>query len=211
MRLTSILMLSLFAVLTLAACTDSSDLMAKWQSTESSAGPKHDITKEDIFSLQGIKGDQVTVFDVGLGDNKERAIAKLGEPDNVVEFPEIDTYNFEYNKRLGMNGTGLVVQISGDKVSKITVKQPFNKYLHGSTVIDNEVSDVYFRLLGLPDSQEDHPSRLRIFRYEDEGFEVFIRRRSMNGFSIVSPRPISSPKRQLSPEELAALNGNIEG
>lgn len=184
--LMSILVLSLFA-----SCDQS-----MLRSTAQPDQPKYDITETDIFAIPDIHGEQVTVFGIGLGDSKERVLVRLGDPDSVMEFPDIDTVNFEYAARLNMTNPGLLIQLRNGTVAKMTVKQPFNQYLHGKTIIEHTKEDIYFKLLGVPDSQEDH-ALLRIFYYEDEGFEVFVKKGLMNGFSITASHPVKSPKRKL--------------
>ena len=119
-----------------------------------------------------------------------------------MEFPDIEAVNFEYAKRLNMTAPGLVIQLRGNQVYKITMKRPFNQYLHGKTVIDHTKDEVYFNLLGVPDSQEE-VHLFRVFYYEDEGFEAILRKGELNGLSLVTPRPITSPKTKIDPAIVA--------
>lgn len=199
-----------FAFLLIVAACDSQDLMAKFRGVERDrAVPRTEITAVDIFAIDSIRGDQVEVFGVGIGDSKERVLARLGEPDRIMEFPDIAAVNFEYSKKLNMTNPGLVVQIRNGTVHKITFKQPFNRYLHGDTVIAHTKDEVYFHILGVPDSQEEI-HLFRVFYYEDEGFEAIIRKGLLNGFSLVAPHPVQNPKRKVDPALLALAQADTE-
>lgn len=193
----------LFVSMLLIGC-DSQDIKSSLAEPKPAVPDRYELTATDIFSIPGIHGDQVEVFGVGLGDSQERVLAKLGAPDTRMEFPDIETENFEYAGKLNLTNPGLLLQLKNGVVIRITVKQPFNLYLKGKTIIEHSKYDIYFDLLGIPDSQEDD-ELLRIFSYEDEGFQIFVKKGIMNGFSMIQPQPVKSPKRKLSPEELAAL------
>ncbi|MBI1969176.1 hypothetical protein HYS48_00650 [Candidatus Woesearchaeota archaeon] len=151
---------------------------------------KYELTEVDVFSEdKEFKGTQVTVLGVGLGDSSALVEQRLGKPDTMYEFQGTTLFNYEYSKALGLNGTGLTLQVRDGVVNKITVKKPFNKYLKGKTFINHVKEDIYFDLLGVPDRQKVIPF-FRIFCYDERGIEVYLET-DVNGYGFTYPNQLS--------------------
>ncbi len=168
-------------------------LFAKTMAPDSSAAPALsepqrdllEITAYDIFPLGNRTGEDISVFGVVLGDTKAQVIDKIGLPDLETTYPQ--STNWEYREGLLLDRVGLLIHFDNDVVMRITIKDPFNKYLHGETVIDHNKADI-FRLFGKPDESK-LLSFFTQYSYYGKGFEVFQSRKRMNGFSLIPVQP----------------------
>lgn len=154
------------------------------------SAPPYELTKVDVFAAENLHGDQVTVFDVGLGAEAPEVLEKIGPPDRISSFDDDKIINYEYSERLGLEGTGLMLRFVNGKVDKILIKKPFNKYLHGETIIDHEKEDIYFRMLGKPEKQKVVPF-FRVFCYTERGMEVTLET-DVNGYAFTYPGAVLS-------------------
>ncbi len=148
---------------------------------------KYEITKVDLFSEKDWRGTDVAVFGVVLGDSKEAVIEKLGLPDKEISYLGGNATNLEYSKQLTIAQTGLLIHLDNNKVTRMTFKKPFNRFLVGETQITNQTKQWFFNHLG-------KPSRLKLltfftqYEYHEKGLEVFLDGKELNGFSIVYPK-----------------------
>jgi len=140
-----------------------------------------EITEVDIFPLDGKTGEDISVLGVKLGDTKEDVKEKIGLPDLEVTYP-IST-NWEYRESLTLDSIGLLIHFEYGEVTRITIKTPFNKFLHGETVINYDKYDIY-RMFGKPDEMR-LLSFFTQYTYYTKGFEVFQSRKIVNGFSLI--------------------------
>ena len=152
-----------------------------------------EVTTTDIFSPEyrdSIDSRYLSVMGVALGDTQEDIISKLGSPDHSTT-PAPNTLNMEYGEKLGMDETGLIIQLINNQARKITVKQPFNIHLVGTTKIEHTKDEIYFTL-GKPDEiyiVPESPGSSKAFRllqYQMKGIEVLIDRNEETGFSITN-------------------------
>ncbi len=177
--------LSLLLVLTLFLFSGCLKLDYSPPQTTSSA--KYELTKTDLFAEKDWKGTDVSVFDVRLGDSMEEVIDTLGAPDLQTTFG--NTTNFEYSKSLAMPKVGLLFHFSKNKLTRITMKEPFNRFLGNSTRIGTLVKEDIYRLFGAP-SKLQLMSYLTTYTYEERGIEMFMDGKKLNGFSFVLPEAI---------------------
>lgn len=144
-----------------------------------------EITEVDIFPLNGKTSEDISVLGIKIGDTKKGVEEKIGLPDLQVTYPT--TTNWEYREALTLDSVGLLIHFEYDEVTRITIKVPFNKFLHGETIINHNKYDIY-RMFGKPDEL-----RLLSFftqhTYYTKGFEVFQSRKIMNGFSLIPVQP----------------------
>ena len=148
---------------------------------------KYEISKVDVFSEKNWKGTDVAVLGVVLGDSKEAVIEKLGLPDKEIQYLGGNATNLEYSKQLTIAQVGLLIHLDNNKVTRITFKKPFNRFLVGDTQITNQTKQWLFNHFG-------KPSRMKLltfftqYEYHERGLEVFLDGKEMNGFSIVYPK-----------------------
>ena len=148
---------------------------------------KYEISKVDVFSEKNWKGTDVAVLGVVLGDSKEAVIEKLGLPDKEIQYLGGNATNLEYSKQLTIAQVGLLIHLDNNKVTRMTFKKPFNRFLVGDTQITNQTKQWLFNQFG-------KPSRLKLltfftqYEYHERGLEVFLDGQEMNGFSIVYPK-----------------------
>lgn len=104
-----------------------------------------EVTETDIFSIQELDGKNVSVKGVMVGMTKDKAIEALGFPDK--EYIIVDNArNLEFGTSLGLTEPGIIVQVIGDIITKITLKPAFNEYLHGDTKISRTKQDILLSL-----------------------------------------------------------------
>lgn len=153
-----------------------------------SSPARYELTKTDLFAQTDWTGTDVAVFGVQLGDTMEEAIEKLGAPDLRTEFAS--TTNFEYGKGLAMPKIGLLFHFSGNKLTRITIKEPFNRFLGEKTKIGTVQKDDIYTLFGAP-SKIQLMSFFTTYTYGDRNLEVFMDAKKLNGFSFVLPEAVT--------------------
>mgnify|MGYP001589092655 CR=1 FL=1 len=155
-----------------------------------------EITETDVFSLPDYHSLEITVNGVKLGDSEQQVLTKLGQPDNTNTYNDAEgkIVNFEYKKAIETEKIGLVIHTVNDRVQRITIKQPFNKYLKGKTrIVPEYEKEDLFELLGTPTSKEIMKP-FTVYRFEDKGIEVFYNEKGWNGFALVVPKEVDLSK-----------------
>jgi len=151
-----------------------------------SDGRYHELTEEDPLAIPHVLGTDISVHGVHLGSSMADAIERLGKPDAQTS-PAPDTFNFEYNKALNTSKTALLVHFDKDIATRITVKRPFNPFLHGETVINHTKEDLY-RLFSKPDKIQ-LLSTVTVYSYYDQGIDAIMDGPHLNGWSFTYPQP----------------------
>ena len=159
---------------------------------------KYELTTVDLFAQKDWKGTEVSVFGIQLGNTKTDVVGKLGAPDLSRAFG--NTSNFEYSKSLAMPHTGLLFHFVGDKLTRITVKEPFNRFLGNETKIGPEYKEAMYRTFGAP-SKIYLLSHFATYTYKNNGIEIFLDGKKLGGFSLVLPEAI---------EEFEAVSGALK-
>ena len=164
-----------------------------------------EITITDLFAPSIVNtwtAKDIAVKGVMLGDTFNQVIASLGYPDYQSK-PQPTITNLEYGKRLKLPETGLIIQLKNNRVTRITIKKPFNLLLMGNTTISHSKEEVYFSLgLGKPDNifivpeQALHTANLdqgtsakafRLFQYFSHNtLEIIINKDEQEGLSFTS-------------------------
>lgn len=147
---------------------------------------KYDITRDDVLGVKDVISTDVTVFGAGLGSSLTDVVARVGKPD-LQQSPRPGVVNIEYRERFNLTRIGLLFHFENDTVTRITVKQPFNGYLRGETVINHTKEDLY-RMFGKPDKMQ-LLSTLTVYSYYDQGIDAIMDGPQMNGFSMTYPQP----------------------
>ena len=149
----------------------------------------YEITETDILSLNKIvHAKQITVKGVVLGDTLETVIEKIGYPDSQTLYPP-SIINIEYGKKFDLEETGLILHLVSNKVTKITLKEPFNEFLKGKTKVAHTKTSI-FNLLGTPDGVKKIPVKkdsalvMSVYSYERRGIEVVIRKQQQNALVL---------------------------
>ena len=164
-----------------------------------------EITTTDLFAPPIVNtwtAKDIAVKGVMLGDTFDQVIATLGYPDYQSN-PQSAVTNVEYGKKLKLPGTGLIIQLKNNRVTRITIKKPFNQLLMGNTTIDHSKEEVYFSLgLGKPDNifivpeqalnsahlgQGTSAKAFRLFQYFSRNtLEIIINKDEQEGLSFTS-------------------------
>ena len=144
------------------------------------SGP-YELTKNDVFSIPNFDVTKISVFGVQLGDSYKIVMDKMGKPD-VQQLHPPNTVNWEYNKKIETDETGLLIHMDSGIVTSITIKKPFNKYLTGESKVEGEKTDIY-RKFGKPDRLEvKYP--FTYYYYDNKGFDVIADAGKINGYTI---------------------------
>lgn len=150
----------------------------------------YELTDVDVLSIPNLHASQISVKGVALGDSLEFVIEKLGYPDSQQIFPP-NIVNVEFGEKLGLSGTGIIVHVVDDKVTRITLKKPFNEFLVGKTKIGASKTKL-FSLLGTPDSIEKVPVTqgsaflMRVYTYKESSLQIVIHKQNQNALSFFS-------------------------
>ena len=151
---------------------------------------RYEITQVDLFTIKDFHSSELSVMGVMLGDSFDDVLNTLGIPDIQQDFPP-NIRNIEYSKRIDLNDTGLILQFTDRILTKITIREPFNKYLIGETQINHSKAEIY-KIFGIPDDMQFIPIKAGsfiVFRnniYKDYGLEIYIRANEQFGFGLVS-------------------------
>lgn len=168
--------------------TASKDSQQEIKKEEQEQTEKIEITSTDILSMPDFNSKKLSVMGIQLGDTKEKVIETIGVPDSQTSYPP-SIVNMEYSKRIELDETGLLIHFENDIATRITLREPFSKYLIGKTKITLTKDQVY-GLLGKPDEtkhlpvSENSPLVYRVFIYKDKGLEALIRRDKEIGLSF---------------------------
>jgi hypothetical protein len=151
---------------------------------------KYEIAEDDVFmlSMGNFTSTEISFLGVMLGDSYEDVLGRLGIPD-VLFIPADESYkNMEYRKKIGIGDkiSGISFHLENDTVTRITVKSPFKKYMHGNTSIGTDKEIIYY-LLDVPDYQ-DFVSVLRVFHYVEKGVDVYFKNRYVDRISFSLPK-----------------------
>ncbi len=148
-----------------------------------------ELTERDLFTEKRWNPGKVSVFNITLGDSMDLILSTLGKPDEVIHHPIQDIVNIGYGPVIGLDKTGLFFHLVNKTLDRITIKQEFNQYLHGQTVINYTKKDIYEKF-GIPQEQEDLP-KFRIFRYS-QGLEIIHTAKQMKAFVLTYPKKIDT-------------------
>lgn len=146
--------------------------------TNSQSDPKFEITKSDVIG-NNVPARDITFYGIKLGDTEKDVTKRLGNPDYDKEY-DGNVKNLEYSDKLGMNDVGILFHLESGIITSITVKQSFNKYLQGDTLID-WTKDEMLQRFGAADSAETvYP--FKVYTYNDRGIKFIIDRKEQNGW-----------------------------
>ena len=155
---------------------------------------QYELTQVDLFAMRNFTADDVSVKGVQLGDTLDDVIGLVGYPDKQTKF-ENNVVNWEYSTHIGLNESGLILHLENDKVTRITVKKPFNKYLMGETQVNHTKAEIY-HLFGVPDQvkhvrvSQKSAMVLPLLEYSDKGLQVVLHKDDELGFSLTFPGTI---------------------
>ncbi|MEA3515079.1 MAG: hypothetical protein U9R34_06370 [Nanoarchaeota archaeon] len=155
----------------------------------------YEITKTDIFAIENLTADKIKVLDIKVGDSADFMLETLGDPDNLTAYDNHTIFNSEYGESIGINGIGLIFNIEGNTIKRITILKPFNPFLRGSTkfFIMNMTKYDAYRMFGTPDRQMEEP-KTRVFFYDETGIDILLFGKDVKGFSLRQPdkKPIKT-------------------
>lgn len=146
--------------------------------------PTYELTKQDMLFNDGWTSQDISVFDIALGDSMQDVIEKLGLPDLRTDYPGGST-NFEYRDSLMLKSIGFLIHFENETVTRMTMRPSFNRFLHGNTRIGHSKEQL-FQQFGNPD-QAQLLSYFTIYKYDDIGLELHIRGQKQIGMSFYMP------------------------
>jgi hypothetical protein len=176
------------------------------------AEAEYDFASDDVFGKAGESFDssKASVLGIMLGDSYEDVIAKLGTPD-LSYIPSDRSYrNLEYGKKIGVSSsiTAVTYHIEGDEVTRITMRNNFNKYLVGKTKMGTQREEIY-AMFNVPDYMsflENH----RVFHYVEKGLEIYLKTDKVDIISLVPPKEFKGVEYRSVPVEIApGVWGNV--
>jgi hypothetical protein len=157
---------------------------------------KYELARDDVFSLTNgnLNSTQISFFGVMLGDSYDKVFKLLGIPD--MEFiPYDNTYkNLEYRENIGVGRkqTGISIHLENDTVTRISVMNSFNKYLHGNTTL-GQSKELIYALFDVPDYQS-FVSDMKVFHYVEKGVEFYFDGRNVDRMSFIYPHEFKGVK-----------------
>ncbi len=156
--------------------------------TSSTLRAKYEITKTDIFTLREFNANDISVMGLMVGDRLQDVLEYLGTPDIQTDHPHGIT-NLEYSESLGLESTGLIINVNNGFVNAITIREPFNEYLIGETQIGREKKEIY-QTFGKPENtifmpiKQDSTLMIKVLQYQKLGTEFLIRKDENIGISF---------------------------
>lgn len=141
-----------------------------------------EIFSSDVLGNQ-VPADQMSVFGVSLNDTPEDIISVHGEPDILEEYGFGLIKNFQYS--FEGNQTQVLYHVRTGTVKGILVTSAADQYLHGLTRMNRSQYDLY-PMLGQP-SLIDREAGLRRIIWDDLGYEVYVRRGSIQQIYFTAP------------------------
>ncbi len=111
------------------------------------SGELHELTEKAVLD-EKILANLITVKGVKLGDDIGMAKQKLGNPDFEQGF-EPNLLNLEYSSTIDTLGSGLLLHFESGILTRITIAEPFNKYLKDKIKIGSTSEDLY-KFFGKP-------------------------------------------------------------
>ena len=154
--------------------------------TEEDTGTYYEITKTDIFAIENITSDQIKILDMKVGDSADFMLETLGEPDILTPYDENTIFNCEYGESIGLNGTGVIFNVEGNTIKRITLLKLFNPFLQGSTIFLNMTKYDAYSMFGSPDRQTEE-TFTRIFYYDETGIDIVLDGKNVKGISFRQP------------------------
>ena len=151
---------------------------------------KHVLHPHQGPAAKVVHAKQISVKGIALGDSLETVIEKVGYPDGQQQYGD-NIINVEYGNRFGLEKTGIILHLRDDKVTKITLKEPFNEFLKGETKIEHTKTSI-FNLLGTPAEVRKVPIAdgsallVSIYTYPERGIEVLVRKQQQNALILVA-------------------------
>lgn len=146
----------------------------------------YEITQTDIFLIENITAGMIQIFGLKIGDSSEDMIKIFGEPDILTGYDANTIFNCEYGKTIGLDETGIIIQIKDDAIKRITMLKLFNEYLVGDTRFETKTKYDTYRMFGKPDRQFEEP-KTRVFFYDMTGIDILLLGKNVKGISIRDP------------------------
>ena len=163
--------------------------------TEPVTGNFYELTDVSVLDSK-IPANLVSVKGVKLMDTTETVIEKINKPDFERSYPP-NIVNFEYASTIDTLGTGIVMHFEDNILKKITIAEPFNKFLKDNLKPGSSTDDLY-NALGKPTTirfiQESQNSgkALKQIVFGDLGYEFVMDKDKIKFYSLVLPDKIKN-------------------
>jgi hypothetical protein len=149
-------------------------------------GVTYELTEIDMHQYADLTAKDVSILGVKLGNSYNTVILKLSQPDLISSYQDGRVKNLEYKTSIGTKDIGLIMHFENETLTRMTVMQPFNKYLVGETVMNHTKREVY-DLFGIPERFRDE-AYFRIFAYDSKGIDAFVKKEQLYGISFYLPQ-----------------------
>jgi hypothetical protein len=154
------------------------------------AEAKYEYARDDVYTLsQGnLTSAEVSVLGVMLGDSYDEVLERLPIPDVMYIAADKSYRNMEYSKKIGIGGitTAITYHLDNDVVTRISMRLPFDKYLHGNTSMEQSKEYLY-ATFSVPEYQ-DFIANHKVFHYVEKGFDFYLNRAETQIVSLMLPR-----------------------
>src|SRR3989344_9484844 len=155
----------------------------------------YELTDVSVLDSK-IPANLVSVKGVKLMDTTETVIEKINKPDFERSYPP-NIVNLEYASTIDTLGTGIVMHFEDNILKKITIAEPFNKFLKDN-LKPGSSTDVLYNALGKPTTirfiQESQNSgkALKQIVFGDLGYEFVMDKDKIKFYSLVLPDKIKN-------------------
>ncbi len=143
---------------------------------------RHEFTTENIFLIQNISAENITLYGIGLGASIPDVIAVFGQPDAKKEYIFEGQTNLEYGQKINLTENGLIFHFDNGTMTRLTIKEPFTEHYLTKTQLNITKKEVY-GWLGIPEKQTNVLD-YRVFTYTTRGVDVFLKGRNVNRVSF---------------------------
>ena len=164
----------------------------------------YDLATEDILLIPNLSSLNISVNGVSLGASITDVITIFGAPDKKNEMIMEGETNLEYGQTINLSDNGLIFHFENGTLTRMTVKKPYTEHYTTKTQLNFTKYELY-NWLGIPDRQ-DTVLAYRVFSYDNQGIEVFLKGKNVNRFSFFKPLLKTEVKIKNTKEKLLETN-----
>ena len=157
--------------------------------------PLYDIVRDDILFIPNITSRNVSLYGIGLGAMIPEVVAAFGQPDKRNELIIEGITNLEYGKKINLTDNGLIFHFENGTLTRMTIIRVFTEHYQTKTQLNFTKREVYEQF-GIPDKQSTVLA-YRVFTYDTQGIEIFLKGRNANRISFFVPRKTEAKKKEV--------------
>ncbi len=162
---------------------------------EPNIGSFYELTEVPVLD-QKIPSNLISVKGVKLMDTTETVLEKMKKPDFEQDYPP-NIANFEYASTIDTLGTGIGMHFESGVLTRITIAEPFNKFLKDNLKPGSSADDLY-NTLGKPTTikfiqrSQNSGKALKQILFGDLGYEFIMEKDKIKFYSLVLPDNIKN-------------------